>query len=269
MHARLLLPGLWALVAPFAVTPLPAWPALRGARPPALARAALLAGFAVWAGVCAGVLRHERTTIGGGTWVVEGRQLLVIGTGNDNPVTIDDHAWGPDSPYRRLPPADGYIMGVPLDIDAPDGLPTPVYAAFGVGATGYGLGTNVHILDMLGLGDPLVSRFRVDREGIVAHEKGLPRAWQAALLSDGPLDPEVLRDPEIVIPLYLSDDADLDRDIEAVRQALQCEPIRELYRAVRDPLTPGRFLDNLLAAPRLTSFRIPPAPTEADAELCD
>jgi arabinofuranosyltransferase len=269
MHARLLLPGLWAFVAPFAVTPVPAWRALRSLRPVALGRAMLLAGLVVWAGLCAGVLRHERTTIGGGTWVVEGRQLLVHGTGVAHPITIADHGWGPNSPYRRLAPADAYIMGVPLDIDAPAGLRTPVYAAFGVGATGFGLGPEFHILDMLGLGDPLVSRFRVDREGIVAHEKGLPRSWQAALLSDGPLDPELLQDPAIVIPLYLSPDGELDRDIRAAREALGCTPIQDLYDAVREPLTVGRFLENVAAAPHLTSLRIPPAPAEATAELCD
>jgi hypothetical protein len=37
---------------------------------------------------------------------------------------------------------------------------------------------------------------------------------------------------------------------------------------VREPLTPGRFVDNLLAAPRRTFLDIPPAPPDAAEALC-
>jgi arabinofuranosyltransferase len=54
----------------------------------------------------------------------------------------------------------------------------------------------------------------------------------------------------------------------AARAALRCGQLHELVEAVDDPLTPGRFVDNVLGAVGRTSLRIPAQPEQADVDFC-
>ncbi len=82
-------------------------------------------------------------------------------------------------------------------------------------------------------------------------------------------DPDVeLPEPTLVLPLYESPPGQLQEDAEAARRVIECADVQELLAAVREPLTAGRFLDNVLAAPRLTRLEIPSDPNEAERLLC-
>ncbi len=61
----------------------------------------------------------------------------------------------------------------------------------------------------------------------------------------------------------------LDADAEAARRALDCGDLADLSRAVHDPMTPSRFLRNLVDAPALTGLRVPADPNEAVDRFCE
>ena len=299
MHGRLLLPALWAVLAPVAAAPLPRLLATRFApsdttsseaelpdtEPPDEAEpspavgpwrwAAVggLAVVAVWAVVCLGWLRHpgHRTEAHG--LVVDARAGVVRDLGVAHPVTAESLGYGPDSARANPPPAAVYLNGQPTDITPPEGLRTPAYPAFGIGISGYALGPDYYILDMMGLADPIESRLRADQAAsLPGHEKLMPTAWLVARVSQGPLsDDAVALLPEplpFVFPLYESEPGALDADTDAARHVLACPALRELIEAVREPMTPGRFFDNLTSAVRLTRLDIAPDPHEAEDELC-
>lgn len=56
--------------------------------------------------------------------------------------------------------------------------------------------------------------------------------------------------------------------IDEAAAASNCGALAELQHAVRDPLTVGRFWDNLIGAAGRTSLRFNPDPVKADAQLC-
>jgi arabinofuranosyltransferase len=284
LHARLLLPAVWALLAPVGVAPLPLrlpWSrrdeatAATAARTVGVERWACAGGLvvvAVWAVVCAGWLRHpgHRVDPERHGLVVDGRASLVASLRIDHPVTAASQGWGPGSPTANPAPADVYLNGVPTTVEPADGLRTPAYAAYGIGITGYALGPGYYMVDMLGLADPVESRMVATHTGLPGHEKPMPTAWLMARVAGGPIDPDIpLPQPlPFVGLLYESPAGELDADVAAASRALACPRLQELLEAVRAPLTAGRFLDNLRAAPRLTGIEIPADPQEAERALC-
>src|SRR5439155_556575 len=94
--------------------------------------------------------------------------------------------------WRALLVVGGFAVGAIVDgvyfqttrLDAPPapGERTPAVAFYGIGITGYALGTNVYILDLLGLADPFTAHLQLARRGLIAHEKPLPAPWIAARL---------------------------------------------------------------------------------------
>jgi arabinofuranosyltransferase len=270
LHARLLLPTLWAVFVPFATASLPHLGDLRRgttARFLAVGRTAALAGIVVWAGVCSMSLRHSReANLAGGTVIVDGRPMFA-----GHPITVEDWHGDVVEAQIRAHPADVYVNFTPIgDAVPPDELQTPAVLLYGVGISGYALGEDYTVIDLLGLGNPLVSRLRLDRPTTPGHEKPLPLPWQAAIVSDEPIRSDVLFPTGMVIvPLYVpADEEEYEDEADAAREALRCPPIRDLQAALREPLTPGRFLSNLVHAREYTNLEIPPRPSEAVEDLC-
>jgi arabinofuranosyltransferase len=270
LHARLLLPALWAVLVPVAAAPLPHLGDLRQGttgRLLAMGRIAALAGIVVWAGVCSMSLRRSlEVNLAGGTVIVDSRRQF---TGH--PITVEDWQWAAVEAQIRADPADVYAHSTPIrDAVPPDELRTPALLMGGVGIPGYALGEDYTIIDVLGLGDPLVSRLRLDQPATPGHEKPLPLPWQAAVVSDEPVDSDALVPTAFsIVPLYVpADDDEYEDEADAAREALQCPPVRELRAALREPLTPGRFLSNLVHAREYTNLEIPPRPSEALEALC-
>ncbi len=269
MHGRLLLPALFALIVPWAaVTVTAAGPRVgpyRATRP--------VAGFAGAVIICWSVislvhLRPGSRPVVAGLFSSDAHAGHVRAFG-DHAVTTADQGWGPDSPRLVLDPDVAVYVDGPLDVTPPSGVDRPVYAAYGIGVGGYALGDDVYVLDMLGLADPLIGRFEIEQPGSTGHEKPIPAPWLAARIASGPVDPDRLPTSFLVAPLYESAPGGFDRDTDAARRALQCGALRDLDEAVHEPMTPGRFLSNLVTAPRLTRVEIPADPREAERRFCD
>jgi arabinofuranosyltransferase len=286
MHGRLLLPGLFAVVAPVATMPVlvrrhePAGPdhaadadtgATGRTHPVRSLTRALPTAVAVvvgaWAVVCIAQLRWGPEPVVADLFSANAQQGHVELYGH-HAVTTDDQRWGADSPLLRSIGTAAVDLEGPLDVTAPPGLRTPAHVGYGIGVTGYALGPQYHVIDLLGLADPVAARYEVDRRGATGHEKPMPAPWLAARLSTTPVDSDRIPSPAMIRPLYESPPGQFDGDTEAARQALACGALAELDETVRAPLAVGRFLENLVKAPRLTQLRVPPDPNVAQDRFC-
>jgi arabinofuranosyltransferase len=289
MHGRLLLPAVFALVTPLAAVPVTrvgeVWPAPAGAGgnesaggdatapaprrrlvPVALAASATV--VLVWAIAAGTSLRRPAGGVVDGLFVSEAHDGHLVLHGR-HAVTAEDQGWGPEAVRGLRDSGAEVFLPEPVPGAEPsDGDGRPVYASWGIGVVGYALGEDVYVLDMLGLADPLVSRFEVDRPGATGHEKPMPAAWLAARVSDGPIPEDAVLPPLMTAPLYESPPGELDADAEAARRALGCGALVDLSEAVHDRLTPGRFLQNLFEAPSLTRLTVPVDPHEAERHFC-
>jgi arabinofuranosyltransferase len=278
MHARLLLPPLFALVAPVAVLPVPLpgsiWaPAPRGARRPPLASTATLLAVSSlalmgWAAVSTTSLRDRAPTNVGRSIIGDGRQAIVGFLHMRNPVTAEDFGWGSGSARARAVSSAPVSIGEQiLDVAPAPGLHTPAVALYGIGVTGYSLDTQVYVLDLLGLGDPFTARLKVSHPGFVGHEKPLPEPWAAARLSRNGLGDFRLTSG-FAVPLYVSPPGRLAADTDTARRALRCRPLQRLRAATEDPLTVRRALSNVRRSFELSTLRVDPDPARALEELC-
>ena len=246
MHARMLLPSLFALLVPVMAVPLRSAPG----RWPGVSRPALVAGSVVtlWAIVCALWLRPPYHGIGNGVGpqgIADERWFYVQFSGHPHPVTLADYdraSWKQEGEALRL------------RADLPDGERV-VVTVKNIGLLGYAAGPRVHVVDRLGLADPIAARLRLERRGRPGHEKELADEWVAARFG-APPTPDAAPSPDVV------------RRVSAARAALRCGPLAELLHAVEDPLVGGRFARNLVVAAHLTTFRLAANPEAARDELC-
>ncbi|AGF73620.1 hypothetical protein A605_13120 [Corynebacterium halotolerans YIM 70093 = DSM 44683] len=107
----------------------------------------------------------------------------------------------------------------------------PTVAHVNLGFTSMNAPLDVRVLDTVGLATPLAARQPRDEDARVGHDKWLPLEWQAA---DTAVEIESL-------PPWV------DREKTALaRQALRTPEFAELFASYRAPLTPQRFLDNIV-----------------------
>jgi arabinofuranosyltransferase len=248
MYARLLLPSLFAFVAPVAVVPF----CTRYV-------AALL--VLPWVGASLVFLRSPADNP---------RQF---GTGRRNVVTVEDFGWGEGQPGRAWFTGDGiYFLTTRLDGDPARSERDPAVAAYGIGIVGYALGADVYVLDLIGLADPFTAHLKLERRGLVAHEKPLPAPWTVARLlapgadvgeADFPL-PTVFGARRIDSPRGVS----FDERVRVARAALRCSSLRRFQASYTAPLSLDRFLSNMRHAVSYWRLRIPPEPADAYARFC-
>lgn len=146
-----------------------------------------------------------------------------------------------------------------------------MHAAYGIGVSGYGLGTDVFVLDVLGLADPVTAHLEIHRRAVPGHEKPLPPPWIVATGTEpgSDLDEEDFPFPLVLVaPLDDPDRAPFDERVATARATLECPRLRELRASYSEPLTVRRFLDNVVDSWSNTSLRIPAEPADAAAELC-
>jgi len=248
MHARLLLPAFFAIVAPVAVVPL--------RREFALSLLVL-----PWCVVCLLFLRADADDAG------------AFATGELNLITLEDFGWQPGGPQRTWFEGEGVYYGTTrLDAETVDGRQAEV-ASYGLGIIGYSLGPDVYVLDLLGLGDSFTSHLELERRGLIGHEKPLPSPWIVARLTP---EGTTLAADDFPFPTDFGarplgdpDRAPFDERIADARAALTCDDLRGFFDAYTETLTPGRFLANVFRAPGYTVLRIPPEPEDAYREFCD
>lgn len=250
MHARLILPGLFAFAAPVAVIP--------------------------WR-------REYAVSVLLVPWVVAGLFLLrssydtydAFGTHERNPVTIDDFGgWANDGGLRELYGQGGVFFGYQrLDADPVAGHRT-VVASYGIGVVGYALGTDPYVLDLLGLADPFTAHLELEERGYPAHEKPLPAPWTAARTTR-PGSTVAAKDfpfPELfskgVRQLEDPDGQTFDERVRVARQSLDCGQLRDFIDSYTADLTAGRFVTNVFDSLHNARLRIPPEPRDAHARYC-
>jgi arabinofuranosyltransferase len=267
MHARLLLPGLFAL---FSAVPL-----LRfDPRAPRAGRAAVILASGVlyvWCGVCALQLRvATKNEFGIGDergWYA--RMAMVA-----HPTRVEHYAqfyFYRDAVVLRARiqvgcnaercarvlftrKEDGKLRDNPPSAELPLADDVSEYALAAVAYRALGivsavLGTRVHVVDYYGLADPIAARLTVVHQYRPGHDKSFDTAWQAAR--------------------YARRDSTDDPRAVAAYNALGCGVLAQFNRATRGPLSVGRFLQNIALAVRTSRLTIPANPFEAESEFCD
>jgi arabinofuranosyltransferase len=246
MHARLLLPALFAILAPVALV-----------RVRARTDLVAVAVLGCWAVLAAVALRVPPETTHTRDGISDQRRFYTEVTGESDPVTLADYS-GYARVQRgrrmaRIAAAGRRALVIderahPLDAAA---TPSVVYETGGIGLPGAAASADVHIMDRLGLADPYAARQRLVTRRRPGHDKPLPLAWVWGRYGAAGSIP-----------------TDVVADAEAARTAMSCPPLRELREAITQPLSMDRFLDNVRASVRLTTLRFPSEPGAAVDELC-
>jgi arabinofuranosyltransferase len=247
MHARLLLPSLFALVAPVAVVPL---------------RRAYAASLLVVPWAVVGLLFLRTTS----------DRAVLVGINRENAITLDDVGWRKGGPAFTWLRGDGvYYTTLKLSADPVPGRRVEV-ASYGLGVLGYALGPDTYVLDALGLGDAFTSHLALAHRGLIGHEKPLPAPWIAARLTrpGGSFSAADFPFPGTfgARPLDNSRGVPFEQREAIARAALDCPELRDFIQSYDSPLTLGRFLGNMLDSPYNTRLRIPPEPRDAYERFC-
>jgi len=279
MHGRVLLTPIFCLLAPVAVVPVtvPGQPRFSREAGYWLTGATgvlwlAVAGWSLWASNVSGLGDDAtRVTYSG---IVDERRFYAQATGHAHPLTAADYL---DYPRMRavlvtlnntpegslllpsgnyyqwdivppIPPSssmqpDGKLRKTP---DPPQKGPHTVFFT-NLGMLGMNVGLDVRVLDQIGLANPIAAHTARLQHGRIGHDKNLFPDW---VIADGPW---VKWYPGI--PGYL--DAQWVAQAEA---ALQCPATRAVLNSVRSPMTPRRFISNLLHAYQFTKYRIDRVP---------
>ena len=268
MHARLLLPGFFALCLPIAV------PDRRQAAPMALP----LLVVAVWAVICAGWLRFVPppvTSLNPQTvFISNERNSWISATGNPHPITAADYAKalsgeaGSDlARLARRVPAGRQDMLVITDDFAPIGrasrLPAHSSLPFrlavnvpAIGVIGFVAGPQVYVFDAYSLANPIGSHTVIVHHARPGHEKFIGPAWMVARFGiPGELVPSLGGQ----LAAY---------QVSSARQALACAPLSTYLEAITAPVTSSRFFSDMAHSFGWSSFSFSAVPSRAALELC-
>lgn len=274
MHGRVLLAPLFCMLAPVAVIPV----TLPAGRTFSREAGYLLAGattvlwgsvvaWSLWAANSDG-LGAEGTKVSY-SGIVDERRFYSQATGHAHPLTAADYL---DYPRMRavlvainntpdgallLPSGNYDVWDVvpapppppPAPGEPPGGRQTGPHTVFftNLGMLGMNVGLDVRVIDQIGLANPLAAHTARIEDGRIGHDKNLFPDWAVA---EGPFLKE-----RPYIPAYL--DENWIRQAEA---ALKCPATVSALEAIRNPMTPRRFLSNLLHAYDFTKYRIDRVP---------
>ena len=255
VHARLLMPALFALCAPVAVIP-------------ATRRYVGALLVAPWVVVSVLVFRPPQLFDGpraeGATGATElwGR------------VTFAQYGWGPHGPHRRWYTGPHlYVQDRPIrrdykrvDVPVAASVPLPTAVLRAVGLPSAAMGPHLHVLDAFGLGDSFTAHLEIarrpnDGSRLPGHEKPLPSVWIVARLTpEG--SPAQARDfADRTVPLIpTTTGAAFDEQVAWARAALRCGDISRLMQSSEGAFGLHRFATNFIGAFRNTQIRIPPDP---------
>jgi arabinofuranosyltransferase len=263
MHARLLLPAVFALLAPVGL------PVPRHGRPaPAIVAAGLVLG--VWTAVSLVALRVHYDLRPAGSSVSiparddgtieDERAVTALFVRLDYPVRVDDLALYLERRRHSLP-VRGELRArsdVTLEhITAPLREDFPQDYAGGFSPPAYAWGPDVYFLDVGALADPVGGHLHALGGARPAHQKPVPLVWQLA----GRTSAHEVRgdDGEVVASA---------RELGDAEQALGCGQLAAYLHDIRAPMTPRRFVGNLFDSLANTSLRVPRDPGAAADALC-
>lgn len=265
MHGRVLLTPLFCLLLPVMVIPvvLPDGNRLRRETGFVLAGATTVlwlatAGWALWAANSPGMGADATRVTDSG--IVDERRFYAQATGHAHPLTAADYL---DYPRMRsmlvaientpdgalLLPAGNYDMwdvvpAVPPPPDRPPNWTGPHTVFFtNLGMVGMNVGLDVRVIDQIGLANPLAAHTQRLEHGRIGHDKNLFPDWAIA---EGPF----LKTDDY-LPSYVDENW-----VAQAEAALKCPATEAALLSVRAPMSPHRFLSNVLHAYQLTQYRI-------------
>jgi arabinofuranosyltransferase len=268
MHARMLLPALFALLLPVMMVPVPK---LGGGLAYAAAGALCALAVGTWA-LGAGIKWRDSNDVAAAnipaSGIADERGFWTAHTGQQNPDSAAPYVlaqFGSASDTGSLEwlisrnarsgraallyqtSLFGAYYSVPLNRPG-----YPVAVTFTILGTG-GEATPLDglVVDQHGLSYALGSHTVGDPNGRPGHAKYVVAAWIIAEYSN------VTQAPGVPAA-----------QIAAARKALSCGPLAELDQATQAPLTAGRFAANFFHSVALTTFRFSPDPRTAEKELC-
>ncbi|MBS2548273.1 hypothetical protein KGQ19_15520 [Catenulispora sp. NL8] len=255
MHARMMLPATFVALCPVMLLPL------------TRVGGVLAAAVAVWAAGSAvkGRTPYENTNAGA-YGVVNERSYEVAAFHDPHPLSGAKRVKGTD--WQKAVSKALASGRRELVFSTPKGLMTVALAADKPGriamfAENMGMVATVlplddgDVIDVYGLTSPLSGHLEMADRVRAGHEKMLPLAW---VLAD-------YGDPAAVDALPYDPDA-TPQMIAAARQALKCGGIKDLLDSVRQPMTAGRFFDNLTGSLSRNSMRLPDDPAAAVKQFC-
>ena len=198
------------------------------------------------------------------TGIVDERRFYAQATGKAHPLTAADYL---DYPRMRavieainntpdgalLLPSGNYTQWdvVPADLAElgqrtdKNGPHTVFFTNLGM--LGMNVGLDVRVVDQIGLANPLAAHTTRLEDARIGHDKNLFPDWAVA---EGPWLKE-----HPYLPPYLDEDW-----VVQAEEALKCPATDAVMTSIRGPLTPRRFLSNLLHAYTFTSYRIDRVP---------
>lgn len=259
LHARLLLPALFAGVIPVAMLPL-------------TRRFAVSLVTLPWALVCLLALRPPSTL------------FPFDDVAGDGTVTAQQFGYFPGSPATAWLATDGLYMKSVfqyephlLQVPTQPQVVLPTLVAGGIGLDGYYFGDRLTIFDLNGLATPLASHMELTRRGHPGHEKSLPTPWVIASLTEPGTDVAAFDEIQAeraeaskfygpLIPIVTGDQ--LARQTAWARAALACPELAEFVAAPQRPLTPAVVWQNITGAPHRTQLRISADPEAAYRQFC-
>lgn len=271
MHGRMFLPALFAGLMPVSLVALPK----RSEFGEYVVSLGLIVPLAGWGFVCGTKLRVDKENVCG---IGDERGWYARMAGASNPILLDDYsnfqfhkigatmlaAVESDCPKERRLDDGSCRRTIHFDHDTKLRFHPPrrslelprevapgmrgVVTESAIGMVGQILPSTVHLIDRHGLADAFASRLVVTERGRPGHEKSLAAAW--------------------IVARFTADEPTEDAVIVAARRALRCGALGELDRAIHEPMSLGRFLDNVKFALTSRSMRISPDPFEAEAQYC-
>ncbi|WP_414943451.1 hypothetical protein [Amycolatopsis sp. cmx-11-32] len=237
MHGRMLLPALFCLLLPVLALPL------------TRVTAVLLLVVGIWAIVAAGSLRPPYSAAPRAVGITDERAFWSRSTGHEHPVLADDYADYPSMPATL--DAIRAVKGPAVLIQDystrrwyayPTDRPYVTVAADSMGALGLLIPLETRLRDGYGLANPFAAHSTSLPNGRTGHQKWLPPVWELANSARLPIAEGG--------PVRAA-------DVAAARLALDCPEIVAIDASVRDPLTAGRFADNLIGSFTRGSVRFP------------
>ena len=253
INGRLVVAPLFGLLAPVAVVPFHAvWAGGRSVR----ARRVALVGLAGWALLAALLLRPEWSPRGHDILNprLDARELAMRAFTPDTRLTeVEDYdRTFLANPYHEFAAVRERTGGPLLWVHDPwtnqavvlERGQASIISSGAVGALGMISGPDIRIIDRTALADPVGSRLPVVQH-TPGHLRYLPTPWVFARAGVGE-DPASL----------------------AAARALRCGALAEVVDSATEPLTPRRFVENVLRAPANTMVRVPSDPEAAVRAFC-
>ena len=269
MHGRVLLVPIFCLLAPVAVIPVVFPDGTKFSRETRYVLAGAvsvlwlaIAGWSLWAANSPGMGDDATHVTYSG--IVDERRFYAQATGHAHPLTAADYL---DYPRMRaalvalnntpagalLLPSGNYDQWdiVPAIPPPPKGAPPGAATEKGphtvfftnLGMLSMNVGLDVRVIDQIGLANPIAAHTARLQHSRIGHDKNLFPDWAIA---EGPF---------VYVPPYLD-----PAWVEQARAALKCPATQAMLSSVRNPMSPRRFLSNLVHSLQFTQYRIDRVP---------